>query len=154
MRRPELDESGPSLFQHRPNSAGDCRLDYLTTVKVRVVVSETLPLVPLMVMTWVPVGALLETVRVKSDVPEPVTEVGLKLPVTPVGMPVAESATAESNPPVAVTVTTAYPLWPRASEPEVGETERLNPPVTGAVTVRVKVVVLVRLELVPVTVMV
>ena len=44
---------------------------------------------------------------VKSDVPEPVTEVGLKLPVTPEGMPVAESATAESNPPDAVTVTTA-----------------------------------------------
>jgi hypothetical protein len=36
----------------------------------------------------------------------------------------------------------------------VGETERLKPPLTGAVTVRVKVVVLVRLELVPVTVMV
>lgn len=52
-------------------------------------------------------GALLETVSVKSDVPEPVTEVGLKLPVTPDGMPVADSATAESNPPEAVTVTTA-----------------------------------------------
>jgi hypothetical protein len=94
-------------------------------VKVRVVVSEVLPLLPVMVITWVPVGALLETVNVKSDVPEPVTEVGLKLPVTPEGMPVAERATAESNPPVAVTVTTAYPLCPRAREPEVGETERL-----------------------------
>ena len=88
-------------------------------------VSDVLPLFPVMVMTWVPVGAVLETVRVKSEVPEPVTEVGLKLPVTPLGMPVAESATAESNPPVAVTVTTAYPLWPRSREPEVGETERL-----------------------------
>jgi len=51
MRRPELDESGPSLFQHRPNSAGDCRLDYLSTVKVRVVDSDVLPLLPVMVMT-------------------------------------------------------------------------------------------------------
>ena len=62
--------------------------------------------------------------------------------------------TAESNPPVAVTVTTAYPLWPSASDPEVGEMEMVKPAVTGAVTVRVKVVVLVRVELVPVTVMV
>jgi hypothetical protein len=55
----------------------------------------------------VPVGAFLETVRVKSDEPEPVTEVGLKLPVTPVGIPVADKATAESNPPEALMVTTA-----------------------------------------------
>ena len=52
-------------------------------------------------------GADRDTVSVKSDVPEPVIEVGLKLPVTPVGMPVADSATAESNPPEPVTVTTA-----------------------------------------------
>ena len=62
--------------------------------------------------------------------------------------------TAELNPPVAVTVTTAYPLWPSSSVPAVGETETLNPAVTGAVTVRVKVVVCVRVGLVPVTVMV
>ena len=83
-------------------------------MKVRVVEWVVVPLVPVMVMTWVPVGALLETVRVKSDVPEPVTEEGLKLPVTPDGMPVADRVTAESNPPVAVTVTTPYPLWPRS----------------------------------------
>ena len=53
-----------------------------------------------------PVGAFLATVSVKSDVPEPVMEVGLKLPVTPVGMPVADKATAESKPPEAVMVTT------------------------------------------------
>ena len=53
-----------------------------------------------------PVGALLDTVRVKSDVPEPVMEVGLKTPVTPEGMPVADKVTLESNPPEAVMVTT------------------------------------------------
>jgi hypothetical protein len=58
----------------------------------------------------VPLGAFLATVRLKSVVPEPVTEVGLKLVVTPDGTPVAENVTAESNPPEAVTVTTAYPL--------------------------------------------
>jgi len=52
-------------------------------------------------------------VRVKSDEPDPVMEDGLKLPVTPDGMPVAERATAELNPPDGVTETTAYPLWPR-----------------------------------------
>jgi hypothetical protein len=51
--------------------------------------------------------------------------VGLKLPVTPDGIPVADKTTAESNPPEALTVTTAYPLWPRSRYPEVGETERV-----------------------------
>ena len=37
---------------------------------------------------------------------------GLKLPVTPEGMPVAEKVTFESNPPEAVIVTTPYPLCP------------------------------------------
>lgn len=87
---------------------------YLLTWKVSVVVFFVLPLVPVIVIVEVPVGAESETVRVKSDVPEPVTEVGLKLPVTPVGIPVADNATAESNPPEALTVTTAYPLWPRS----------------------------------------
>lgn len=59
-------------------------------------------------------GAVLDTDRVKSDVPEPVMEVGLKLPVTPDGTPVAEKATAESKPPEPVMVTTPYPLWPRS----------------------------------------
>jgi len=67
---------------------------------------DVLPLVPVMVMGKVPVGAFLATVRVKSDEPEPVTEVGLKLPVTPEGMPVADKVTLESNPPEAVMVTT------------------------------------------------
>jgi transaldolase len=55
----------------------------------------------------VPIGAERDTVSVKSDVPEPVIDVGLKLPVTPEGIPAADNATAESNPPDPVTVTTA-----------------------------------------------
>jgi len=65
-----------------------------------------------MVIGKVPRGAFRATVSVKSDVPAPVMDVGLKLPVTPVGIPVADKATAESNPPVTETVTTAYPLCP------------------------------------------
>jgi hypothetical protein len=89
-------------------------LFYRSTVNVSVVVFFVVPLVPVMVIVEVPVGAVLDTVSVKSDVPEPVTDVGLKLPVTPDGIPLADSVTGESNPPVAVTVTTPYPLWPRS----------------------------------------
>jgi hypothetical protein len=123
-------------------------------VKVRVAVCDVLPLVPVIVITWVPVGAVLDTVRVKSDVPEPVTEVGLKLPVTPVGIPVADKATGELNPPESVTVTTANPLWPRSREPAVGDTETVKEPVAVAVTVSDIVVVCVIPPPVPVTVMV
>ena len=112
------------------------------------------PLVPVMVMVDVPVLAVLATLKVSFDVPEPVMDVGLYVPVTPVGSPDEVSLTAESNPPVAVTVTVTYPLCPSSREPEAGETDTLNPAVTGAVTVSVKVVVWVRVGLVPVTVMV
>jgi len=62
----------------------------------------------------VPVGALRATVRVKSDVPEPGAAMvtGLKLPVTPEGIPVAERETAALKPPETVMVTTPYPLCP------------------------------------------
>jgi hypothetical protein len=80
---------------------------YLSTENVRVVEWEVPPLLPAMVIAWVPVGAFLATVSVKSEVPAPVMEVGLKLPVTPVGMPVADKATGESKPPATAMVTTA-----------------------------------------------
>ena len=69
----------------------------------------TPPPVPVIVIGYVPVGALRPTVRVKSDVPEPGAAIdeGLKLPVTPEGKPVADNATAEENPPETVVVTTA-----------------------------------------------
>lgn len=82
---------------------------YLRTVKVSVVVCVWPPPVPVIVITCVPVGAFLATVRVKSDVPEPGAAIGLglKLPVTPEGMPVAESVIAALNPPETLVVTTA-----------------------------------------------
>ena len=101
-----------------------------------------------------PVGADLDTVRVKSDVPEPVIDAGLKLPVTPVGTPVADNPTAELKPPDTVMVTTAYPLWPWSRYPEVGETEMVKVPATGAVTVSDTVAVFVIPPPVPVTVIV
>lgn len=79
---------------------------------MRVVECVTLPLVPVIVIGYVPVGAFLATVKVKSDEPEPEMEVGLKLPVTSEGMPVADNVTVPLNPPEALVLTTAYPLWP------------------------------------------
>jgi len=79
-------------------------------------------------------------------------ELGLKLPVTPDGMPVADRVTAESKPPETVEVTTAYPLWPRSRYPDVGETEMLKEPVVAAVTLSDTVAVCVIPPPVPVTV--
>ena len=103
-----------------------------------------------------PVLALRETVSVKFYEPEPgaAMEVGLKLPVTPEGRPVADKATAALKPPETVVVTTTYPLWPRRSEPDVGETEMVKAPLPGAVTVSETVAVCVTPPPVPVTVMV
>ena len=100
----------------------------------------------------VPVGAFLATVKVKCDVPEPVMEAGLKLPVTPVGTPVADKVTAELKPPETVKVTTAKPLGPRSRSPDVGETEMVKEPVAAAVTVSDTVAVCVMPPPVPVTV--
>src|ERR1035437_3576172 len=66
---------------------------------------------------------------------------GLKLVVTREGTPVADRVTAALNPPEPVVVTTAWPLWPRRREPEVGETETESEPEPGAVTVSETVVV-------------
>jgi hypothetical protein len=54
-------------------------------------------------------GALLDTVRYISEVPDPgaAIDAGLKLTVTPAGCPLAESVMAELKPPETVVVTTA-----------------------------------------------
>jgi hypothetical protein len=123
-------------------------------VKVRAVVRVTSPALPEIVIGYVPVLAVLETVSVKCEVPAPgaTMEAGLKVLVTPDGTPVAERATAELNPPETVVVTTAYPLCPSARYPAVGETEMVNAGVAGEVTVRETVVVSVNPPPVPVTV--
>lgn len=61
------------------------------------------------------------------EVPLPVIEVGLKVTVTPLGWPLADKVTAESNPPVVVLVMVEVPLEPWATETAVGLAERLKP---------------------------
>lgn len=100
-----------------------------------------------------PVVALLFTVTVRVEVPEPVTEVGLKVPVTRDGNPVTLRLTAPANPFFPVIVTVYVPDAPRATLRLVGETEIVK---SGAgaleVTVRLIVVVWVRAPDVPVMV--
>lgn len=128
---------------------------YFSISKVKVVVFVTPPPVPVIVMGYVPVLAVRETVRVKCEVPEPgaAIDAGLKLAVTPEGSAEFESAIAELNEPVVAVVTVAYPLWPSSREPGLGETEMVKLPATAAVTVRVTVVVSVVAPEVPVIVM-
>jgi len=92
------------------------------------------------------------TLSVRVDVPVPVMDVGLKLAVTPVGWPLADKLTAESNPPETVLVIFEVPELPLETLIDVGEAERAKLATTGAVTVRVTVVVCIRLPLVPVMV--
>lgn len=101
-----------------------------------------------------PVFAVLATVRLKCEVPDPGATIGfgLKLAVTPAGTPFALSEIAELNPPETVVVTTAYPLCPWSRDPEVGETEMVKAGDAGGVTVSVTVVDSTVLPEVPVTV--
>jgi hypothetical protein len=120
-------------------------------VRLIVVVCEVVPLLPVMVMVRVPVVARLVAEIFKVEVPEPVMEVGLKARVVPLPAPVAESATAELNPPAPVTVTVTLPEPLLATESDVGLalTEKVGlVPVTVSDTVVVSTV----LPEVPVTV--
>ena len=97
------------------------------TVKDTVVLSVVLPEVPDTVMLYVPATVVAATVNVSVELPAPVIDVGLKPAVTPVGNPLADSAMAESNPPVAVLVIVVCPEPPCATESEVGDADKLKP---------------------------
>jgi hypothetical protein len=79
-------------------------------------------------MVYVPVAVVDATARVAVDVPEPgaAMDAGLKETVTPVGWPVADKATAESNPPETVVVMVEVPLFPTTTETDVGEAASVN----------------------------
>jgi hypothetical protein len=70
----------------------------LVTLSVTVAVCVSDPLVPLMVRTGLPAGVEADVVTVMVDVPEPVTEAGLKDAVAPAGKPVALRATTPVKP--------------------------------------------------------
>ena len=85
--------------------------------------------------------AVVPTVRVTVDVPEPgaAMVVLLKLTVTPEGWPDADKPMAEPKEPDAAVVIVDVPLLPRATETAVGEAEMVK--LAGPTTVRLSVVV-------------
>jgi hypothetical protein len=76
----------------------------------------------------VPVLVVEATVMVIVEVPEPgaAMEVGVKPTVTPVGLPVADKAIAELNPPETAVVIVDVPWLPWTTETEVGEAEMVK----------------------------
>jgi hypothetical protein len=115
-----------------------------------------LPLVPVMVMVNTPVAVLGPLpVNVRVDVPlPPVTLVGLKVAVTPVGSELVESVTVPLNPLSDVIVTVVDVEPPLDIVRLEGEALMLKSPAPGVLTVRLYAALWDRDPLVPVTVMV
>jgi hypothetical protein len=106
-------------------------------VRLSVVEWLRLPEVPVMVTVEVPVAAVLLADKVSVLVE--VVLAGLNDAVTPLGNPLAESATLPVNPFCAAMETVEVPLAPCVTLSAVGETE--IPKFAAAVTVSVTVVV-------------
>jgi len=121
------------------------------TVRLIDVVRVRPPPVPVTVTVAAPRVAVPETVNVNTLL-VPDVEVGLKLAVTPPGNPLALNATVLAKPPVGVMVIVLVPLAPRLTVRLVGLDESEKSGVCGWFTVRLIVVVRVRLPPVPVTV--
>jgi len=64
------------------------------TVSATVALCTVEPLVPVIVMLYVPAAVPASTANVATELPAPVIEAGLKLTVTPFGAPVADNPMA------------------------------------------------------------
>lgn len=76
----------------------------VVTTSVAVVECTIVPLVPVMVSVELPAGVEVSVVTDRVDDPEPATEVGLNVPVAPLGKPETLKLTVPVKPDVAVTV--------------------------------------------------
>ena len=119
-------------------------------VRLIVVVCVSVPDVPVTVTVAVPVVAVLLAVNVSTLV-EVVGSVP-KLAVTPAGRPDAERLTLPVKPPDGVTVTVLLPLVPCVTLRLAGDADSAKSGVAAAFTVRLTVVVCVKLPDVPVMV--
>ena len=99
------------------------------TVSDTEVVSTVLPDVPVTVIAYVPVAVVEATLMFMVEVPAPVMEPGLKVTVTPLGCPLADSEMVPLKPPVTVLVMVELPELPCTTVTELGEADRLNPAV-------------------------
>ncbi len=113
------------------------------TVRINVVERVSPPPVPLMFTLDIPVAAALDAVSVSELLP-PIVEVGLKVAVTPLGSPLALSATLPVNPPVRVIVMALAPLAPRLMVRLDGPADNEKSGVGGALTIRLRLVERVR----------
>jgi hypothetical protein len=105
-----------------------------------------------MVNVRVPVVARRLTLTDSIDVPEPVTEVGLKVGVTREPCPLTLRFTVPVNPFTAPMVTMEMPVFPRTTVMLVGDSEIVKSGFGAGFTTRVTVVECTRLPLVPVMV--
>lgn len=95
------------------------------------------------VMVEVPVMAVLPTVNLSVELPLPGTamDAGLKLAVTPVGKPDAESDSAELKPPLTVVEIVVLPELPWMTERLAGDALSVKLGDAAAFTVRATVAV-------------
>jgi hypothetical protein len=117
---------------------------------VAVAVCVSVPLVPVTVSVYVPLGADPGTVTVKVE--ELVAGFGLKLPEAPDGRSLTDNATAPANPPVAVMLMVYVTVPPRCRDREEGLTESEKSGTGGLFTTSVTLAVCVRFPLAPVMV--
>jgi hypothetical protein len=120
------------------------------TVTGRLSVRLSVPLLPVMLTLPVPAVAVAAAARVSTLV-EGVAE-ALKLAVTPLGRPLAASATLPVKPPDGVTEMVDVPLAPWTTDTAEGLAERLKAGTGAAVTARETRLVLISEPLVPVMV--
>lgn len=117
-----------------------------------VVLWLNVPLVPLMVNTNEPMAVRLRVLMVKVDVPEPVTDVGLKLPVVRDGNPVTLRLTTPLKP-FTFAIVTVYVVVPGVPTVLlVGLAVIVKSGFGAGFTTSVTVVEWLRLPLAPVTV--
>lgn len=123
------------------------------TMRVTVAVLDWEPAVPVIVIVDVPRGAVELVVKVRVDVAEPsaggVTGLGLKLAVTPLGRPVADSVTGELKPPEEEIVMVVETELPGMTVREDGLAVMVKP---ACETVRERLIVRAVVLLAPVTV--
>ena len=93
----------PGLTVCVPGVAESVKSGVTTRVTVADCVSE--PLVPVIVSVNVPVGVLATVAILSVELLPALTEVGLNVPVAPVGSPVTVSAIEPLNPPTALVLT-------------------------------------------------
>ena len=95
--------------------AGEAESVKFCTVRVTVVVCVSVPLVPVMVSVEAPPATVAGTFTVMVEVPDPVTDAGLKLAVALAGSPLTDRLVAPVRPGVAATEMVKVPPLPPAT---------------------------------------